>query len=128
MPVENMLVVVGHMKHLQQMEEQLLADWHMNSKSKNTVLGPPAAHPVDGVRETTQAVAAVLVVQACPCPTAPSSLPVCLLNAISSKLSLAMMISTATNVVGFFFFFFLSSLLSLVAQRVWVSGEDVEES
>jgi hypothetical protein len=28
----------------------------------------------------------------------------------------------------FFFFFFLSSLLSLVAQRVWVSGEDVEES
>jgi len=84
--------------------------------------------PVDGVRETTQAVAAVLVVQACPCPTDPSSLPVCLLNAISSKLSLAMMISTATNVVGFFFFFFLSSLLSLVAQRVWVSGEDVEES
>jgi hypothetical protein len=45
MPAENMLVVVGHMKHLQQMEEQLLADWHMNSKSKNTVLGPPAAHP-----------------------------------------------------------------------------------
>jgi hypothetical protein len=37
--------VVGHMKHLQQMEEQLLADWHVNSKSKNTVLGPPAAHP-----------------------------------------------------------------------------------
>jgi hypothetical protein len=28
----------------------------------------------------------------------------------------------------FFFFVFLSSLLSLVAQRVWVSGEDVEES
>jgi hypothetical protein len=45
MPAENMLVVVGHMKHLQQMEEQLLADRHMNSKSKNTVLGPPAGHP-----------------------------------------------------------------------------------
>jgi hypothetical protein len=27
----------------------------------------------------------------------------------------------------FFFFVYLSSLLSLVAQRVWVSGEDVEE-
>ncbi len=85
--------------------------------------------PVDGVRETTQAVAAVLVVQACPCPTAPSSLPVCLLNAISSRLSLAMMIFTATNVVVLLLLRLpLLSSLSLVAQRVWVSGEDVEES